>query len=544
MDAHNSPSRDSSLPRPPDPPRIPNLQVVWFKRDLRVTDHAPLARAAARGPVLPLYIAEPTVVRASDFSAAHWAFLRECLQELRRALAGRGQPLVIRRGEAVDVFQRLYEATGAFELWAHQETGARHTFDRDRAVRQWAMERGIPVHELRQNGVVRGSHDRDDWSAQWEAWMREPVPPTPEALSPVPVRPGPIPTRAELGLTPGAFESLQTGGEEAAHRTLDSFLTRRGRQYPRQMSSPLTAFESCSRLSPHLAWGTISLRQVQRAIDRRRDKVGALPPTERSDWQRSLSSLESRLRWHDHFTQKLEDEPRIEHESFIPAFDRLREDAHDPEREAAWAAGETGYPLVDACMRALTATGYLNFRMRALLVAFASYDLWLDWRQFHDVLARRWIDYQPGIHYPQLQMQSGTTGINTVRIYNPTKQAREQDPDGTFLRRWLPALQGVPDAYVHTPWLMPANVQRTAGCQIGTDYPAPLVNHDQAAKRARTEIYGLRERPDVQARAQAVLDEHGSRRRRRSGSSGEADRAETTSASPPTAEGSQKQLDL
>ena len=517
-------------------PRIPNLQVVWFKRDLRVADHRPLVEAAARGPVLPLYIVEPSVVQAHDFSSAHWAFIRESLVELRETLADLGQPLVVRQGEAVETFQRLYNATGGFTLWAHQETGNGITFDRDRAVRAWARKRNVPFHEPRQHGVVRGPHDRDRWREQWTALMEpDPLAP-PNALRPVPVRSGTIPTVDDLDVTPVGFDTLQDGGEAAARRTLDSFLTERGRRYTREMSSPVTAFDSCSRISPHLAWGTLSLRTAYHTAQEQRAVVQALPKDERSDWNRALSSFESRLHWHDHFIQKLEDAPRIEHESFIPAFDALRADDHDPDREAAWAAGKTGFPLVDACMRALRSTGYLNFRMRALVVSFASYDLWLDWRQFHDVLARRWIDYEPGIHFSQLQMQSGTTGINTVRVYNPTKQAREQDPEGTFIRRWVPALRDVPTPYVHTPWLMARNVQEQAGCRIGTDYPAPLVNHKQAAKRARDAIYGLRKRPDVKARARGVLDDHGSRR---SQTERRGDRsAPTTPADPPPQQGS------
>ena len=515
-------------------PRIPNLHVVWFKRDLRIRDHRPLVEAAQRGPVLPLYIVEPSLVAAPDCSAAHWHFIRECLEALRSALADRGQPLVVRQGEAVETFQHLYDANGAFTLWAHQETGTRLTFDRDRAVRAWADEHGIPFHEPRQQGVVRGPHDRDHWRDQWEAFMSKDPLPAPEALDPVPVRPGPLPTCADLDLSLDGVHTLQDGGEAAAHRTLRSFLHRRGRHYPAEMSSPQTAFRSCSRLSPHLAWGTLSLRTVYHRVQDRRDAVRALPPGATKDWRKALSSLESRLHWHDHFTQKLEDAPRIEHESFIPAFDALREDDHDPAREAAWAAGQTGYPLVDACMRALRATGYLNFRMRALLVSFASYDLWLDWRQFHHVLARRWIDYVPGIHFPQLQMQSGTTGINAVRVYNPTKQAREQDPEGAFIRRWLPALGDVPVPYLHEPWLMPKNVQRESGCRIGTDYPAPIVNHEAAAKRAKDRIFALRKDPAVQTEADEVLDQHGSRRGSRS-------RASSSDAS---ANGQQQSLDL
>jgi deoxyribodipyrimidine photolyase len=136
-----------------------------------------------------------------------------------------------------------------------------------------------------------------------------------------------------------------------------------------------------------------------------------------------------------------------------------------PERLGAWQAGRTGYPLVDACLRSLVATGWLTFRMRALVVSFASYSLWLHWRPTGLFLARHFLDFEPGIHWSQLQMQSGTTGINTLRIYNPTKQALEQDPGGVFIRRWVPELAGVPSVFVHMPWTMPADAQRMAGCR-------------------------------------------------------------------------------
>jgi len=493
---------------------IPNLQVVWFKRDLRIYDHRPLSRAAERGPVLPLYIVEPEIVGAEDFSGAHWRFVRPCLAELRRRLADLGQPLVVRSGGAVETFDRLRQIAGSFTLWAHQETGNHLTFDRDVAVRSWARQHGVQVHECRQHGVVRGSLDRDNWARQWRAFMDESETPAPPVLKPVPVRPGRIPTCDDLGLPRGPYEAIQDGGEAAAHRTLDSFLHRRGRKYRREMSSPLTAFRSCSRISPHLCWGTISIRTVRNAALDRQNELSGRSGAEAGDWKKSLSSFESRLHWNGHFIQKLESAPRIEHESFIPAFDAVREDDFDPDRFEAWAAGETGYPLVDACMRALRATGYLNFRMRAMIVSFAAYDLWLDWRRLHPVLARRWIDYEPGIHFSQLQMQSGTTGINALRIYNPTKQARDLDPDGVFIRRWVPELRRLPDTYIHTPWLAPPQVQRRTGCWIGRRYPKPIVKHETAARRARQIIGDVRNEPDVRRQAAEVLEEHGSRRRR------------------------------
>ena len=529
---------------------IPNVQVVWFKRDLRVTDHRPLWHAAQRGPVLPIFIAEPSIIGADDYSAAHWRFVRPSLAELRDRLAALGQPLVVRTGEAVDVFDRLRQVVGTFTLWAHQETGNELTFDRDRAVRAWAREHGIPVHEARQHGVVRGPLNRDGWAKQWRAFMDEDATPVPEALRPVPVRPGPIPSVRDLPLERSAHEALQAGGEAAAHRTLRSFLYQRGRRYRREMSSPVTAFTSCSRISPHICWGTISIRTVRNASMQRREELKALPTSEARDWRKSLSSFESRLHWNGHFIQKLESAPRIEQESFIPAFDRLREGDFDTERYDAWAAGATGYPLVDACMRALRATGYLNFRMRAMIVSFAAYDLWLDWRGFHDLLARRWIDYEPGIHFSQLQMQSGTTGINALRIYNPTKQARDLDPQGTFIRHWVPELSGIPDAYIHTPWLTPPQVQERAGCRIGAQYSKPVVNHKSASKHAREAIAEVRKRPQVQDEAAEIVEKHGSRRRRSSRSTRSrkgATSAQTKPAKGPggaSADGEQQSLEL
>jgi deoxyribodipyrimidine photo-lyase len=213
--------------------------------------------------------------------------------------------------------------------------------------------------------------------------------------------------------------------------------------------------------------------------------------------------------------QKLEDEPAIEFHNMLRAADGLRETEVCTERLDAWQAGRTGYPLVDACMRSLVATGWLTFRMRALVVSFASYSLWLHWRPTGLFLARHFLDFEPGIHWSQLQMQSGTTGINTLRIYNPTKQAIEQDPRGVFIRRWVPELAGVPPVYVHVPWTMPADVQRVAGCVIGHDYPAPLVDHAKSVREAKRRLSIVRNAPAALSEARGVAERHGSRRDRR-----------------------------
>jgi deoxyribodipyrimidine photo-lyase len=491
------------------------LQLVWFKRDLRVHDHEPLAEAARRGPVLPLYIVEPDLWQQADMAGRHWAFVRECLDDLRARLSGLGQPLVVRQGDAVTVLGELLRRYPVAAVWSHQETGNAWTFARDRAVAELLREHGLAWHERRQHGVVRGRVDRDRWSRQWEALMQA-QPERPPALQPLAgIDAGPIPAWPAPGLAPDPCPGRQAGGRISACQALDSFLAVRGERYHREMSSPLSAAGSCSRLSAHVAAGSLGLREVVQATRARRAGIAGLPGALRGGWGRALAAFEGRLHWHCHFMQKLESEPRIEFENLHRALDGLRgtDPAQDRARLQAWRSGETGWPLVDACMRALAHGGWINFRMRALLVSVASYQLWLDWRQPGLHLARLFLDYEPGIHWPQVQMQSGTTGINTLRIYNPVKQSLDQDPKGLFIRTWLPELAALPDAWVHTPWRMPPAEQRRYGVRIGRDYPAPLVDHEAAARSARQRIQAARRDAGAREQSRAIYDRHGSRRR-------------------------------
>lgn len=490
--------------------RLP-VQIVWFKRDLRVGDHAPLAAAAGLGPVLPLFVVEPEAWREPDASGRQLAFLRECLEELRATLARLGQPLVVRVGDAVEVLEDLRRRLPVGALWSHEETGNGWSYARDRRVRAWAAAHGLPWRERRQTGVVRRLGSRDGWARRWDRQMREPAVPVPLHLMPVPdVEPGCIPTARDLGLGDDPCPGRQTGGRRAARATLRGFLLERGRPYQRAMSTPAAGAVHCSRLSPHLAWGTVSAREALHAAEARLADLDGLPPAEATPWRGAMGSFVGRLRWRCHFVQKLESQPSLEFRSLHPAFQGLR--GHDETLLTAWAEGRTGWPFVDACMRMLAATGWLNFRMRAMVTAVASHHLWLDWRASGLVLARRFADYEPGIHWPQCQMQSGTTGINVVRVYNPIKQGRDHDPDGAFVRRWCPELAAVPARWIHTPWLLPAVEQEAAACAIGRDYPAPIVDHAQAARLARERIGAVRRQAGFAAAADAIQRRHGSRR--------------------------------
>ncbi len=472
------------------------INIVWFKRDLRLEDHAAL-RAAAGRPVLPLYVVEPEYWALPDTAPRQWQFTRGALLDLATRLAELGAPLVIRRGDVVPVLEALHVRHGALALFSHEETGNGWTFARDRAVAAWCRGRGVTWQEFPQFGVRRGLRDRNTWARYHAAHMAAPPLPPPTGLQATDEPPGEIPEQPRPWCGDDGLRRPQPAGRAAALALLDGFCAGRGADYRRGMSSPATAARACSRLSPHLAMGSLSMREALRAVDNAL-AAPAIPAG-------NLVSLRSRLHWHCHFIQKLESEPALEHHAAHPAAEAARRPtAPDDPLLEAWATGRTGLPFLDACMRSLIATGWLNFRARAMVQAVASYQLGLDWRASGLRLARLFTDYEPGIHWPQVQMQSGATGINTPRIYNPVKQSLDQDPDGRFIARWVPELANLPPMLRHMPW---------KGDPV-PGYPAPVVDLEAAGRSARARLTALRASPGFEASARQVYARHGSRARR------------------------------
>jgi deoxyribodipyrimidine photo-lyase len=510
--------------------------VVWFKKDLRLSDHAPLVWAAEQArlqsvdtvaengsSVLPLWVYEPQAWQQPDASARHLGFANECLAELQTQIAAANGTLLRCHGDMLQVLAQLKAALGTFTLVSHEETGNGWSYTRDKSVAQWCKAQGVLWREFPSNAVIRALHvrggGRDRWSAHWAARMQTPPLDVPHSVPWLPLPPalqalhcGEL-SAPQLGMQDVDAPQRQRGGRSQVEGDLFSFLGHRGQNYRAEMSSPLTGADSCSRISPHLAWGTLSIKEAVYATWARRTQLMAMPREARpTGFLASLKSFEGRLHWHCHFIQKLESESAIEFRNVHRGFDNLRnEGVLTPEEETkliAWATGCTGYPFVDACMRSLQATGWINFRMRAMLVSFASYHLWLHWRATGCHLARLFTDYEPGIHWSQFQMQSGVTGINTVRVYNPVKQSYDQDPDGIFIRTWLPELAHLAPEFIHEPWKAPVPP---------ANYPAPIVDLQTAARAAKERIYGKKAEKAVKDEAQTVYQKHGSRNPAREG---------------------------
>ena len=386
-------------------------------------------------------------------------------------------------------------------IHSHLETGVMVTYKRDQQVVSWCKKNNVTIKEYQQQGVFRGMKNRDIWQKKWDQLMNQKIKKNSFSISKFIS----LNTIESFEFYIGE-ETLQTktkgmrqiGGSHNAYRYLKSFFNNRYRNYQKHISKPDLSRKSCSRLSPYLAFGNISMRQLVQKTEYERIQ---------GNNSFALRAFASRLRWQSHFIQKFEMECSMEFKSINKGYQQLKKKIN-PAYIKAWETGNTGVPIVDAAMRCLVETGYLNFRMRSLVVSFFTHHLWQPWQACAHFLARQFLDFEPGIHYPQLQMQAGVTGINMLRIYNPVKNGKEHDPKGLFVKKWIPELNILSETMVHTPWLLTSFETSLNGFELGKNYPKPIIDLKKSRKHATSTLWPMYKSPVVRIEGKRILAKH------------------------------------
>ncbi len=457
--------------------------VVWFRRDLRITDHPALAAAVAQGAqIIPLFVFAPYLLHHPESGSGRVQFMLGCLESLRNNLRVIGSRLICRMGEQSQVVPAFAREVGATAVYWNCDSERIWRTDTDEQVRHGLEEIGIEARTFEAEALLKAggaeTYALENFTPHWHHFLNQTAAPRPKVLPPVDERipDSPLRTLADLGL-PATDQEIPTSGEREAHRLLEEFLTTKAPHYLKSLSVAEAASRNTSRLSPHFKFGTLSVRTVYQRLHQRKNEV--------NKWHRkNLEGFESRLFWRDHFAQKLRNLPRCENESYIQDFDAVAW-SNRADHYEAWCTGQTGYPLVDASMRCLNHTGWLPFKLRALCATFHCIDLFLPWQWGARHFMQKLIDADVAIDHWQWQSHAGVSnrGRQWFRVYNPMDGVSKIDPEGTFIRRWVPELADVSPAELASPW------------KHGIAYLPPLVDHSEARRQALAILEPIKHRP-------------------------------------------------
>lgn len=445
-----------------------NRTIVWFRRDLRISDHAPLHRAISRGAVIPVFIFDRALLHHPETGSARVAFMLDCLRSLDEDLRDRGGRLILRFGDPVELLPDLIRETGADGIYAYVDYERIYGRVRDARLNQALVEQGLKIRWFEPSGAASELMDYRDYRKLWYRDMSAEMLSTPLNIpTPEDIASEPIPKLTDLGLVPDG-KLIPPAGTSAARDILGQFLNEKLDRYYWQLSYP--GAEVTSGLSPHIKFGAISIRECYQTAQR------ILKYTSDQRIERSCKQFISRLRWGSGFAQRFRYLPQLELRSLYSIFDQDGWEFDEALYEA-WKTGQTGFPIIDAAARCLEATGgwmALNFRSRALYSSFLSNLMNHDWRYGALHFMRHLIDGDCPIDHYQWAMQAGVTHCldkSWTRIYNPEQAAVDRcDPEGAFIKKWVPELAKIPAVQLGLP-------PRVKG------YPQPILNYREARAR-------------------------------------------------------------
>jgi deoxyribodipyrimidine photo-lyase len=459
--------------------------LVWFRKDLRLDDHTALIAALhdADGDVVPFYASDPAILGRDDIAATRVRFVLESLADLARAIEQAGSRLVLDHGPATETVVRAARAARADAVyWNDEYEPALRT--RDHAVATALTAAGVAVRRFDDRHLVPPDALRTSAGKPYTVFTPfakacEARPTPPPGATATRLAAHDVPTRKVATLGPLGFSTEQErwpGGARAAETRLERFLERGLLGYPAARDR-LDADAATSRLSADLTFGTISPRRI---VERLREAVRA----DRSQRDGAIAFVRQ-LRWRDFYAHVLFHFPHVETGAFRREYDAIRWH-DDADAFAAWTEGRTGFPIVDAGMRQLRATGFMHNRARMIVASFLTKDLLLDWRLGERHFMRSLVDGDLANNNGGWQWAAGT-GTDAqpwFRVFNPVLQGRKFDPEGTYVRRWVPELARVPARHAHAPWEAPEAALEDAGVVLGVDYPRPIVDHAECRERA------------------------------------------------------------
>ena len=456
--------------------------IAWIRRSLREYDNTALVEATKEhDKVIPFYVVDDDYFENAELGYPRVKFWHDSLKELSEKLADDGKELVVRKGKPVEQLKKIVEETGADKIYFNRDYSP-YSRERDSKVKKEVEAevetfKDIVMFEKREILTNSGdpysvySYYRDKWFDK-----KKQRPQKTEDYKVPDTESEEIPSLKELGFEKPENMEVWDGGRENGKKRLDDFINKIGGY---EENRDLASKDATSKLSPHLKFGTISIREAfweaERAKARGQDEQGV------KTWQEELA-------WRDFYFQMLWNHPETTEEPFLDQYASIEwKQKEEAEKEwKAWIKGKTGYPFVDAGMRQLKKTGFMHNRLRMVVTSFACKDLWLEWRDVHDYYSKMFVDAELASMIGGIQWaySIGTDAQPYFRVFNPVSQSERYDEDGEYIRKYVPELEEVPDEYIHEPWKMSKDEQEQYNCILGEDYPERIVEHSQQREKA------------------------------------------------------------